>query len=217
VVTNTILWGDTAPTEPELYYVVGTATVTYCDIEGGTGKSWFGTGCVDIDPNFSSGYHITELPCVDTGTNSAPSIPDKDFEDDPRILDGDNNGTATADMGADEYDNPDLVELVSFEATGYGNTVFVMWETASEIDTAGFHIWRSDKRRPEESDFVRITDQLIKAEGSPSFGASYFFYDMNVVTGHPYCYRLEDVSFNGESTFHDPAVARWWKPWMGRR
>ena len=59
-----------------------------------------------VDPMFIGGgdYHLTaDSPCIDTGTNDAPSIPDTDFEGDQRIIDGDNDGNATVDMGADEY------------------------------------------------------------------------------------------------------------------
>jgi hypothetical protein len=41
-------------------------------------------------------------PCIDEGTDSVV-LPDSDFEGDPRIIDGDSDGTAIVDMGADEY------------------------------------------------------------------------------------------------------------------
>jgi len=197
-----------------------TANYDYCDVGTASGGTP-GTHNINADPLFADSangdYHLTSSsPCLDVGNNSAPGIPEKDFEDEPRVWDGDNDGTPTVDMGADEFNSPDLVELVSFAATGYGSTVLVTWETASEIDTAGFHIWRSWKRNPAESDFVRITGQLIPASGSPSSGATYFYYDLSVVPGHPYCYRLEDISFSGGSTFHDSVVVRWWMPGMKR-
>ena len=37
------------------------------------------------------------------GSNGAPSLPSTDYESDPRIFDGDDDGTDTVDMGADEY------------------------------------------------------------------------------------------------------------------
>ena len=59
-----------------------------------------------VDPMFIGGgdYHLTaDSPCIDMGTNDAPSLPDTDFEGDQRIFDGDNDGNATVDMGVDEY------------------------------------------------------------------------------------------------------------------
>jgi len=72
-------------------------------------NSWTNSaGNIDEDPLFvdptNADYHLQEdSPCIDTGTNSAPELPVKDFEGDPRTLDGDMNGTSTVDMGADEY------------------------------------------------------------------------------------------------------------------
>jgi len=48
-------------------------------------------------------YHLQSVsPCIDAGWNDAPSLPATDFEGDPRIVDGDDDGEAVVDMGADE-------------------------------------------------------------------------------------------------------------------
>ena len=49
-------------------------------------------------------FHLqVNSPCIDKGSNLAQGLQDKDFEMDPRIFDGDNDGTAMVDIGADEY------------------------------------------------------------------------------------------------------------------
>jgi len=111
--------------------------------------------------------------------------------------------------------DPDLVELVSFMAAGQRKTAIIKWETASEIDNAGFHIWRSKRQDLGENHFIRITDQLIPAKGSPTQGASYLHIDKGIVPGRTYWYRLEDIGYNGRSTFHDPVRMIWWTPAQG--
>ncbi len=49
--------------------------------------------------------------------------------------------------------SPTLVELTSFTATGQLQSVFIQWTTASEIDNAGFHMWRGDI---EDGEYTRI-------------------------------------------------------------
>lgn len=102
--------------------------------------------------------------------------------------------------------DPTVIELVAFSATGYGNNVAVRWETATEIETAGFHIWRTDG---EESEFQRITTTLIPAEGGSTWGAAYVHIDEDVIANAPYVYMLEDIEYSGKSTLHDPSAADW--------
>ncbi len=59
------------------------------------------------DPRFVGGgdyYFRPESPCIDSGDDSAPSRPAEDIAGNPRILDGDKDGTAVVDMGAFEQD-----------------------------------------------------------------------------------------------------------------
>ena len=60
------------------------------------------------DPMFvdasNSDFHLKSTSSViDKGNNNAPSLPAKDFEGDDRKIDGDKNGIADVDIGADEY------------------------------------------------------------------------------------------------------------------
>ena len=101
-VTNCILWGDTLP---EIYNDVGEPVVSFSDIQGQ--DVYTGTGNISADPWFvdpaNGDFHLLrDSPCIDAGTNGAPSLPAYDFEGDPRIIDGNGDGTATVDMGVDE-------------------------------------------------------------------------------------------------------------------
>ena len=95
------------------------------------------------------------------------------------------------------------MNLVSFNAEALEDSVLLTWETASEIDNAGFHLWRSET---EDGQYVRITDSLIPAEGSPALGAEYEYEDFDVEPGKTYYYKLEDIDTDGVNTFHTESV-----------
>ena len=127
VLTNCILYGDSPP---EIYNSPGTPDVTYSDIQGG----YDGTGNIDADPRFvdqaNGDLHLLcDSPGIDAGTNSAPDLPDYDFEGDARLIDGDHDGTATVDMGVDETSGvcpPPL--FVDLDASGANDGT--SWEDA---------------------------------------------------------------------------------------
>ncbi len=75
IIMNTIIWGDSANSGPEIYYDGGTVTVDYCDVLGG----WTGLGNIDTDPLFADSlFHLNiGSPCKNAGNpDSAYNDPD---------------------------------------------------------------------------------------------------------------------------------------------
>ena len=113
-VTNCILWGD----EPNEIFDSSnsSSTVTYSDVEGGTGQSWFGTGCIDADPCFvdaaAGNLRLKpDSPCIDAADSSillaVPVYFDLDGKDRYVDIDSiDDTGSGPwefLDMGAYEF------------------------------------------------------------------------------------------------------------------
>jgi hypothetical protein len=96
------------------------------------------------------------------------------------------------------------VELSSFTVDASGDKAVVTWETATEMDNAGFLVYRCDG---EASDCSKISD-LIAASGDAALGATYSFTDTNVVPGASYYYYLVDIDLSGEWTAHGPVFTR---------
>ena len=103
---------------------------------------------------------------------------------------------------------PTIIDLASFEAIAGNSSVSLSWETESEIDNAGFNLYRSDS---ENGEYIKINDSLIPTEGTTTQGASYEFIDTDVKNRKTYYYKLEDIDLNGTSTMHGAvsAMPRW--------
>jgi hypothetical protein len=108
--------------------------------------------------------------------------------------------------GAYEGSDDTYVELASFEANARGRSILITWETGTEIDNAGFDLYRveaGDRTTPR-----RINEGMIPANGSPAAGASYEFIDADVSPGITYSYYLLDIDTDGKVTLHGPVSAR---------
>ncbi|MEW6251648.1 MAG: hypothetical protein AB1716_13465 [Planctomycetota bacterium] len=115
-VTNSILWGN----QPGQVYG---GRVTYSDIEGG----WTGSGNINADPLFADpnagDYHQRPgSPCVDRGDPNYQPLPGElDCDGQMRRWDGDGNGVAVVDMGADEFGSFAYGDLNCDGAVSFGD------------------------------------------------------------------------------------------------
>jgi hypothetical protein len=100
--------------------------------------------------------------------------------------------------------DPTSVLLSGFEAWPVGRIVQVHWETASELDTAGFNLLRSEA---EDGEYVQLNPDLIPAVGGPTLPASYRFEDAGVTGGVTYYYKLEVVDTSGREALYGPVSA----------
>jgi hypothetical protein len=95
---------------------------------------------------------------------------------------------------------PLAITLASFTATAAEGCVDVAWETATEINTAGFHVWRSDNPLVG---FVRVNNGMIPSNSvMETMGAKYSFRDCGVdfTGGKTYYYMLEEIEIDGNGT-----------------
>jgi parallel beta-helix repeat protein len=96
---------------------------------------------------------------------------------------------------------PTLIGLSSFTAATTNKYILLKWTTASEIDNAGFNLYRSESG---DGEYVKINSSLIPAEGTSTSGATYKYVDNDVQNRKTYYYKLEDIDLHGKSTMHGP-------------
>jgi len=91
------------------------------------------------------------------------------------------------------------VTLVDMTATAQSDgTILVQWETATELDTSSFRLYRDlAASGPWTED--KIVDEQ-PAQGDGTTGATYIFSDGDVEEGKTYYYLLEEVDNSGTST-----------------
>lgn len=99
---------------------------------------------------------------------------------------------------------PTIIILAFFKAVPGDKKIVLQWNTESEIENAGFNLYRSES---EKGPYTKINEVLLPAQGSPAQGAAYAFDDKTVENRKKYYYKLEDVDLSGRSAFHGPVSA----------
>lgn len=101
--------------------------------------------------------------------------------------------------------SPTAVTLAGFTATPSDAGVLLQWETTSEVDHAGFNLYRgTDAATVGEV----VNEALIAAEApGSSTGAAYQWLDSTAEAGMTYYYWLEAVDINGGTERFGPVSA----------
>ncbi len=100
--------------------------------------------------------------------------------------------------------SPLAVDLAFFTADATEAGVTLAWETVSELDNAGFNIYRADAA---DGSWAQLNAALIPAAApGSSAGNAYTWTDAGVTPGAGYWYALEDVALNGSVTRHAPVA-----------
>lgn len=139
---NNILWGNSyahgdgdlyiedAVYDPDSGATVFMSDNDYRQLDWHLGDNLTLSNNISLDPLLSTDFHLNpSSPCLDAGSPDAPWHATQDFEGDPRIVDGNCDGSSLPDMGADEYYWPPAVsttpvtDITSTTATGGGNVL----------------------------------------------------------------------------------------------
>jgi len=97
------------------------------------------------------------------------------------------------------------VGLVGWALYVLGNpTVVIRWSTATEFETAGYAIYRSES---PDGPFERISDTFIPAANNPISGGEYAFTDREVDPGITYYYLLEEIELSGSTNREGPVAS----------
>ncbi len=102
--------------------------------------------------------------------------------------------------------SPLAVRLAAFTAAPGGGGVRLMWETVSELDNLGFHLYRL----AEGGDVGLRLDAVLIPSQAPGGAGGYVYawLDRGVQRGTTYRYRLEAVGLSGQAQRLDETPVR---------
>ena len=86
------------------------------------------------------------------------------------------------------------VSLSHFRAELTGAGVLLKWTTESELDNAGFYIYRSETK---DGEFKVVNPTMIAGAGTTSERSEYTWTDTTAKPKTVYYYRIEDISHAG--------------------
>jgi hypothetical protein len=110
-------------------------------------------------------------------------------------------GDDTEGSGGFTTENGTAITLAGFGCAASRQEVTVSWVTGTELNNAGFNIYRSLTPAGPQ---MKVNGALLRAVGEGVSGASYSIVDQ---PGYGvFYYWLEDVDYSGRTTLHGPAA-----------
>jgi hypothetical protein len=217
-VFNNIIWWNIAPSGGDIWLASYTGSSqygsynNYSDMSG----SWNYSGSnIDQYPFFMGydDFHLQRIsPCIDKGYHLALELPSKDFDGDARQIDGNLDGNASVDIGADEFVYMTYV-FDGHDFNGLGNSEIAVFRPSNGrwyIRDVGSVSWGASGDVPVNGDYDgdNVTEIAV---WRPSNGRWYVYGMSNQQWG-----TKGDIpvpgDYNGDGTT-DLAV---WRPSNGR-
>jgi len=176
--------GDLASTD------IATVTFWVVPLSGTPVSSWIEDGECTQNPNLQGTSPVDVCNLVSVGTTS------------PELSTANNSDSEPSDIGM-----PTAVDLNWFEVVRERRTfIKIGWETASEMDIAGFNLYRSNN--PDKMKRL-LTKQMISAQNLGAMsGALYTFRDQKARPGKTYYYWLEAINLDGSTELFGPVSGR---------
>lgn len=86
------------------------------------------------------------------------------------------------------------VELTSFSAAIFENSIELYWQTATELNNSGFEIERKILKNDQDDNWVKIG--FVEGNGTTTEPNNYTYTDKTVFDGK-YIYRLKQIDYDG--------------------
>lgn len=163
-------------------------------------------GTIDVGASVTITYQATvgalpasQVTIENQGLARGNNVDDVQTDDPTTAEIGDSTRTVACRAGTT------AIVLESFTATRQGDTVAVRWVTSAEINTLGFHLYRSTDG--SRTNATRVTPDLILGAGRGQGGTTYTWTDTDIAEGATYTYWLQEVEVDGSSNEYGPATA----------
>jgi hypothetical protein len=152
----------------------------------------------------AGGTQIASVPMQDYGNNSYRQV--AVFADGVYRMDVEFPGSGAVPSIPFCEDTPTAAELGGFEANDGNGAIELVWETAVELDTMGFNVYRAESVIGLRT---ALNSSLIasQAPGSP-VGTSYRSVDTTARPGVTYYYWLQELDINFETAEYGPVRAQ---------